>query len=287
MKHFYLINLFLFFNSIILASNFGNLSYGYAINIAGKQRMLSQRISKTALLKANHMGSVELDLDLEASITLFEANHKTLYRNAAKTDERFTKLLNQSFENWKIFKETVSKFDGGDMISLLSKSKALLNDCQKFVIELEAEANFASEEFSATEDLILQTSTINISGEQRMLCQKYSLYFLASELYGMQSVFKKDLSKLRQEQRDDLSFLIFNSLNNDKIEEHFMEVTMLFELLDKYTSMHSDMSLLKVVSFCDRISNLYDEITNNYTKLYEDINSPKNKKFSSLTSTNK
>ncbi len=287
MRNFYFTLICLLCYSTVMAADFGNISFGYAINLASKQRMLSQRITKTALLKANQLGSESLDMDLRASVTLFEANHNILYHNAKKTHQKFIYLLDKEESTWKEFMKSINEFDGGQMISLLAKSNDLLNACHKIVLELEAEANFTFSEYGATEDLILQTSTINTSGKQRMLSQKFSVNFLAAELYGMQEVFETELNNLRQEQRDDLSFLIFNSLNDQAIEDQFIEITLLFELLDKYRSMHSNMSLLKIVSFCDRISNIYDEITHNYTKLYEDINTNRKKDFSSLTSTNK
>lgn len=287
MKHFYFLLFYLLFNSFAFASDFGNLNYGYALNIASKQRMLSQRITKTALLQANHMGSNSLKIDLEASISLFKANHNILFRNAEMADKKFISILEKERQSWDVFITSLKEFKGGNLISFLNKSKALLEICDQFVTELTADANLKSASISTTEDLILQASTINIVGKQRMLFQKFSVYYLASELYGMQDIFSVELEMLRKEQRDDLSFLIFNSLNNQEIEEQFIEITLLFELLDKYRTTHMDMSILKVVSFCDRISNIYESITNNYTELYEELNIMKQEQFSSLTSTNK
>ncbi len=273
--------------SIISAANFGELNYGYALNIAGKQRMLSQRITKNVLLKENHLGSTSLEMDLQASIALFETNHKSLRRNATVMNQKFTSLLGLTEQRWLTFKYAIENFHGDNIVSLLSKSKALLRACSKVVLELETEASFSSTELQNTEDLILQTSTINISGEQRMLSQQFSTYFLAAELYGMQEIFKLELHLIRNKQRDDLSFLIFNSLNNDKIEEQFIEITLLFELLDKYQNTHSDISTLKVISFCDRITKLYGGITNRYTQLYEELNTNSKPRFSSITSSAK
>lgn len=287
MKKFYFLITTVLISLTTYASNFGSLSYGYAINLAGKQRVLSQRITKMTLLKANHLETNDLNYNLEASISSFTTNYHTLLRNAEKSDKEFVTILKEELKRWNIFLVEVRKFEGGDMISLLSKSKALLKVCHKFALKLEAEANFSSEAYNATEDLILQTSTVTISNKQRMLSQQFGVYYLAGYLYGMEEVFSTELKKLRKQQSDDLSFLIFNSVNNEIIEEQFMEVTMLFELLDKYQNMTSNISVLKVISFCDRITTIFDEITNNYTKLYEEMKTEKHEDFSSLTSTNK
>lgn len=287
MKKNYFLAIAFLFSAQLLASNFGSLSYGYAINIAGKQRMLSQRITKTALLKANQLGSENLTTDLEASISLFTTNYHTLLRNSENANKRFEILLKEELKAWNDFLGDVRAFNGEGLTSLLNKSEILLGVCQKFVLELEAEATFSTEDFGSKEESILQNSTINIAGQQRVLSQKYSVYYLAGILYGMESIYDSKLIALRKQQRDDLSFLIFNSLNNEKIEEQFMEVTMLFELLDKYQDLPSNISTLKIVSFCDRITRIYDDITNNYTKLYLELNSKNKENFSALTSTNK
>ena len=57
---------------------YGKISYEKAINLAGKQRMLSQRIAKIKVLNSVGASSTDLKAELSSSITIFVRNLKIL-----------------------------------------------------------------------------------------------------------------------------------------------------------------------------------------------------------------
>jgi hypothetical protein len=144
------------------------------INLSGKQRMLTQKMSKESLLISQDIDKAENLENLKASMNLFEKTLKGL-RNGdeslelAKTDnDEILKQLDIVDKKWAEFKpliETVieEKADNATLEKIAELNLPLLSEMNKAVKLYEISAGSNVSELAIT---------INLSGKQRMLTQK-------------------------------------------------------------------------------------------------------------------
>lgn len=144
-----------------------------AINIAGKQRMLSQRIAKEAMLVASN---VEPHETIGGTIVEFEKAHDALVNGndamgveAAKNQALLDQLatIGGLWESYKNGIDDYIQFPSDNGLNFIQNhSLILLSDLHKAVSMITATANNAS---SLSKDL---AGVINITGKQRMLSQR-------------------------------------------------------------------------------------------------------------------
>ncbi len=146
------------------------------INLAGKQRMLSQKMTKEALLISLNIDTDNNKKNLEASATLFD---KTLTGlkvgddslGLTKTDNTsILKQLDKVSTLWNDFKtnieSTISKGSSEEALNNIATQNLPLLSAMNKAVYMYAGASGA--------DLNKLANVINLSGKQRMLTQKMS-----------------------------------------------------------------------------------------------------------------
>ena len=148
---------------------------GTVINLAGKQRMLTQKMSKEALFMAK---GVDVDKNKEALAKTSELFDKTLKGliagdkelNLPKTDNKeILAQLNKVTELWKSFKANIDKVIAG------KSDKATLEAIAKENLPLLKNMNEAVGMYAKASGSKLDpkmAKKINLAGKQRMLTQK-------------------------------------------------------------------------------------------------------------------
>ena len=148
---------------------------GTVINLAGKQRMLTQKMSKEALFMAK---GVDVDKNKEAlakTSKLFDKTLKGLIAgdkelNLPKTDNKeILAQLNKVTELWKSFKANIDKVIAG------KSDKATLEAIAKENLPLLKNMNEAVGMYAKASGSKLDpkmAKKINLAGKQRMLTQK-------------------------------------------------------------------------------------------------------------------
>lgn len=169
----------------LLAEGPTSAEYGVVLNLSGKQRMLSQKMSKEIML-------IALDIDKEANLTNL-ANTSSLFDKTLKglrdgSDElrlpptsssRILRQLDKIDAIWAEFypvvKEIIDKKSvSAEQVALIAKNNLpLLKEMNKAVGLYEKDAKKGG--LKASPGL---AATINLSGKQRMLTQKMSKEFL-------------------------------------------------------------------------------------------------------------
>lgn len=170
-----LITLLLLLPLFIDAQQITDREIANIINISGKQRMLTQKMSKEALLIAKGI-DVEINKkSLKETVTLFETTLSALLNgdknlNLPKTeDEKIRKKIKKVDNLWRVFKPFINKFlkgnhnrtslkaiEIGNIPLLLTMDSVVKMYEQKYLLDLE-------------ENRVI---TINLAGKERMLSQK-------------------------------------------------------------------------------------------------------------------
>ncbi|MFS1524357.1 type IV pili methyl-accepting chemotaxis transducer N-terminal domain-containing protein [Microbulbifer sp. 2304DJ12-6] len=154
------------FTLFILSLEVSAFSMGEAINLAGRQRMLSQRIAQTYILQGIQPGIQRHEKVFKRSIQEFEQNHRKLsaFPKAGKLSPQLLKVQ----QEWKAFERiTRQPASRGTATELFRLSNRLLSAAHTYVVKLERLANHNSAEL------------INIAGRQRMLSQRIAKNYAA------------------------------------------------------------------------------------------------------------
>ena len=175
------------FSTIVMASGQSELSK--IMNIAGKQRMLSQRIAKNALFIASGINKAESVKDMRKAMSNFSLALNGLQNGNAllgivKVDNvKIQTQLSVVSRIWKSFEKEIKLVVAGKstratLKKIAKDSVPLLSEMNKAVgvYAIEAQKS-ASGKLSAE-----KTVAINLSGKQRMLSQKMTKELLQVSL---------------------------------------------------------------------------------------------------------
>ncbi|MDT0594976.1 type IV pili methyl-accepting chemotaxis transducer N-terminal domain-containing protein [Glaciecola petra] len=158
--------------------------FGNVINLSGKQRMLTQKMSKEAVLIGLEINTAENLKNLENTATLFDKTLKGLRSGDASlklpptSSPRILKQLDRVDALWAAYYPIVKSIitnkaaDPSQIEQIAEQNLPLLKQMNRAVGAYEKEA--AKGGLKANPGL---ATTINLSGKQRMLTQKMSKEF--------------------------------------------------------------------------------------------------------------
>ncbi|GAB2895578.1 hypothetical protein GCM10027180_26850 [Microbulbifer echini] len=139
---------------------------GEAINIAGRQRMLSQRITQAYILNGMQPEAPRHKRVLTRSVQEFESNNKKL--SAFHQAKKIRHQLKKAQAEWRPFREiSLQPASKENATKLFERSNTLLLEAHTYVIQLQQLAKHSSAEL------------INIAGRQRMLSQRIAKNYAA------------------------------------------------------------------------------------------------------------
>ncbi len=240
----------LFFSVTGLVSAMEIQTLSQAVDIAGKQRMYTQRMLKDYAMIGMHNTFGDPEADLAKTIEDFDAHHKAL-QSFAKT-EATKASLDKVGKCWKPIKKTLLETPQKERVAALQEDlDALLAQAN------DATVLFAKETGKASGEII------NISGRQRMLSQRMAgLYMLKvwgiddpkfqEKMTDAMALFKRSLKQL---QASEMNTQEINNLLT-KVENSFM----FFEFSKKFIPSLIYKKSNDILRDMNRVTELYVEI---------------------------
>ncbi len=227
------------------------------LDIAGKQRMLSQRLAKDYLYIGKKVAVSKADKQLKTSLGEFLSAHKKLLSSI--NDPEIQNLLTFVQMSYDEFKDLLNKpFDLDNAQLALDLSESILEGSQYVVDSLKSKTQQK------------ESDIINISGEQRMLAQRIAKYYIAYQA-GI-----KDKNTVEQMKDAVKTFslnhqkLMNNPTNSATINQKLNEIDKLWKIVYKfYLKIEKGGLPFIVFTTTDDITKKMDEITRLYVIQYQ------------------
>jgi len=227
------------------------------IDIAGKQRMLSQRIAKDYLYLHKNIATNKTEKELQISIKNFFQSHKILV-NSIKNEE-IKNLLNFVELSSNDFNQTIHKsftLDNAQLI--LDLSESMLEGSQYIVDSIK----------STTKEQ--ESKIIDIAGKQRMLAQRIAKYYIAYQTGIKDENTVRSMKQAVIEFNNNLTILLTNKENTPAIQEKIDGVNKLWKIVHKfYNNIEKGGLPLIVFNTTDNITKKMNEITQLYLELHK------------------
>ncbi len=262
----------LFFNitkSTGQENTYGKISYEKAINLSGKQRMLSQKIAKVVILKQSGADTPTLKQEYKTSIIIFERSLKVLDDNGSSQSSKVRAMIRAENQEWNKFKAVISN-PIKDISLLLKSSESLLLKCNNLVSAIEEDSKFNKELNYSSPINQLKVKTINLSGKQRMLSQKMCLYYASCRFLRKGKNADIACSKYQNiysEINNAVNELLVNELNTGEIDSVIATILGLVENIQsrKKDFRENRIPLGEMIKITDNLLNLFNKATSLYS----------------------
>ena len=252
---------------------YGDLSFNKAVNISGKQRMLTQRMGKIYLYLLDNPSDYKASKDLKITKLIFAKQLSILEKNAGASATK--KRLKEVRSTWKKYEEFLnSEPNKEDAVKIINTNTTILkyaNNVVNAIIEESKgkKANSRERTEGLKEEDGELKQVINKSGRQRMLSQRLALYYFANKPGLKNEKVKNKLDKVFTELDDALNELLISNFNNGRIDESLGEVMSLWDDISTqkerlFKQGYEDYAMYK-------LSNDLTKTFNTITNLYEKV----------------
>ncbi len=222
------------------------------LNIAGKQRMLSQRIAKDYLYIGKNIARSKANRELVKSMKDFLSTHQKLSTSISNPEiKNLLEFVALSSGEFKDISTQAFSLENAQLI--LDLSESMLEGSQYVFDSLKGELN------------IKEVEIIAIAAKQRMLSQRIAKYYISYQS-GIKDLNSVEMMKETVKQfSDNLSTLINNKSNTPSINKKLAEISKLWKIVHKfYINIEKGGLPLIVFNTTDNITKKMDEVTKIY-----------------------
>jgi hypothetical protein len=225
------------------------------LEIAGKQRMLSQRIAKDYIYSGKKIATSKATKQLKDSMSEFLKIHNEL--NSLITDPEIKNILEFVALSSDDFKATSSKqFTVDNAQLILDLSESMLEGNQYIVDSLKKR------------NKVKEFDMLEKAAKQRMLSQRIAKYYIAYQSGIKDENTVNSMKETVKQFGDNLSQLLKNRENSVKINKKLKEIDKLWKIVHKfYNNIEKGGLPLIVFNTTDDITKKMDELTKLYMLL--------------------
>jgi hypothetical protein len=227
------------------------------IDMAGKQRMLSQRIAKDYLYAGMKIAPAKANKQLKASLEELLRTHKVLVKSINDPDiAKLLAFVEMSSEDFEATAKEDFTIDNAQLVIDLSES--MLEGSQYVVDSLKKTVK------------IKESAIVGQAGKQRMLAQRIAKYYIAYQA-GIKDKNTIDQMKAAvAEFSESHAALMANSANTPEINRKLNEIDRLWKIVYKfYLNIEKGGLPLIVFNTTDNITAKMNKITALYVELYK------------------
>ena len=149
------------------------------VNISGRQRMLSQRISKAACFISSGISADGFTTQLDAAVSLFDTSLDALFNGdsaiglGAEHNTEILNVLGLVESDWAVFSGALQALQGGEIASLEMLSQIDSKGLQ-LLANMNRAVNITAKTYgeSLPDMPLILSVTIDLAGRQRMFTQK-------------------------------------------------------------------------------------------------------------------
>ncbi len=227
------------------------------IDVAGRQRMLSQRIAKDYLYAGEKIATAKANKQLKASLKELVSAHKVLKDSINDPEiQNLLSFVELSIEDFKSTANEPFNLDNAQLIIDLSES--MLEGSQYVVNSLKAKVK------------VKESAIVGKSGKQRMLAQRIAKYYIAYQA-GIKDKNTVDQMKAAVAEFSSAhKALMANPANTPEINRQLHGIDRLWKIVYKfYLNIEKGGLPLIVFNTTDDITKKMNKITELYVELYK------------------
>jgi len=225
------------------------------VNIAGMQRMLSQKIAKAYFFYGKGVRPSKTKKQLLDSIELFNKNHQIIQSNVSDNNvQDMLMFIEMSKDELLPIANQPFNKDNGSL--MLDYSETLLEGSNDIVKRIVATTKSKTDK------------TVNLAGRQRMLTQRIAKFYIAYQS-GFKDVNTANQLKQSVKEFEDAHVILINNKSNTKqISNELNKVAKLWNIVSKfYKDVERGGLPVIVLSSTDKIMKSMNNVTSMYVKL--------------------
>ena len=258
MKKTLLLLLFLF--TVTLQSQ-AILTSAQILNIAGKQRLLSQKMARAKLCIYLGINAPLASKELSSNMIIFDENLKLLLNFSSSSTIKLR--VNQEQIIWKVFQNKLNDFTDIGMKNAMSSNTELLMACEDLVQELRTYFSKNADAKNANE-IVVGEAVVN-AGSLRYLSQRlalYSIYTFDNKVTDGQTELKETIFRFDTT----ITGLLTCECNNTETDEAVSQVYNEWNKIKGQTK-NNKMDPVAIIDSCNVVLQLADKLTTLYVGL--------------------
>jgi hypothetical protein len=255
----------------------GTLSPGTAVNVAGKQRFLSQRIGKAFMYKFLGKNADVAARELQTSMVLFEENLKALKATAPKTTAPLLARNEALYADFrKLLLAEPTKESAQAVLNTNSQLLAATNDVLVDMTKWLGTLPPKTRKGDVPADLV--TESANQSSRMRMLSQRLAFYYAAyvAGLNTPNNDIVKQIQQMATSIQGGITSLVTSEANTTEIEEAISTAVMDWREIEEKCTVNNCISFeekaidpVDVFNSTNKMQSKIDKITSMYAKLLD------------------